>query len=366
MSNNSDQATDSFKQQLAHYKKLIDADIEAYSVGVRQVALEQYGEAAQAEVDAFLSLLSRGGKRIRGALVMVGYEMSGGEDQTMILKAARAIEMLHAFFLVIDDIQDRSVVRRNGPTAHKFLAQYHAQLGLKGDSEHFGLSIALNAAISGVSAAQIILAGLDADPQLKLNVISIISRTMGVTAHGQTYDILNELNNDVTSSDVDKVMQWKSAEYTFLNPLCVGMVLAGADCHATDAIRDYALNTGRAFQIADDILGTFGDTETVGKSPLDDAREGKQTLLTLYALEHADNKGKKLIRSMLGKPITALQFQEYKAEIERSGALDYAHNEVAKSIDMALKSLDKESHRWAPDGVAFLASLTQYMQSRVS
>ena len=166
--------TTSFATQLKAYKGLIDADIAAYSRVVEKTTLQRFGVPARVEVDAFLSILSRGGKRIRGALTMLGYEMSGGTDQKMILQAARAVEMIHAYILIIDDIQDRSSLRRGGPTAHMMLADYHRQRRLSGDSAHFGMSVALNAANSGNHAAQAILANLDVDAVHKQAVEQVV------------------------------------------------------------------------------------------------------------------------------------------------------------------------------------------------
>src|SRR5687767_5538121 len=95
--------------KLAEYKKAIDADIAQYAAYLRGSTETQYGQKVlEAEVEVFLDLLARGGKRIRGALVMAGYEMCGGTNRAMITQAARAIEMLHIYILIIDDIQDRS------------------------------------------------------------------------------------------------------------------------------------------------------------------------------------------------------------------------------------------------------------------
>src|ERR1044071_7300148 len=115
----------SFDDRLATYKQAIDDDIVTYAAFARGSARARYDKYATLEVDAFLDILSRGGKRIRGALVMLGYEMSGGTNTKMIIQAARATEMLHAYVLMLDDIQDRSSMRRGGPTAHIALADYH-------------------------------------------------------------------------------------------------------------------------------------------------------------------------------------------------------------------------------------------------
>lgn len=365
MGTKQDTETKIFASTLKHYQELIEADIKEYSRYIQQFTLQQYGSNARLEIDAYLDILSRGGKRIRGSLVMLGYEMSGGQNRDMIIQAARAVEMLHAYILIIDDIQDRSLVRRGGPTAHISLGDYHRQAELAHESEHFGLSIALNAALAGGHAAQMILASLDAPEQLRLNALSIMNRTMLITAHGQTNDIINEVVASVSQQDVDKVLELKTAHYTFLNPLHVGMVLAGADCHATDAITDYAIHAGKAFQITDDILGTFGSEFESGKSPMDDTREGKRTVLTVYALENAEAADKNFLLTTLGNPnLTPAEFQRCKDILVETGALAFAKKEADKHVQAAIESLEKEQSRWNDEGVQFLKGLAEYILTR--
>ncbi len=354
-----------FTTKLAHYRQLIDDDIETYAKHIESTTHDQYGAYAHSAVDAYLQILRRGGKRIRGALVMHGYAMSGGTDQAMILQAARAIEMIHAYILVVDDIQDRSMLRRGGPTAHVQLAASHTTNAFSGDGIHFGKSIAINGALTGLHAAEMILSHLDTDAELKLKVIGIVNRTMLVTLHGQSHDITNQVVDSVTQDDIERVMEWKTATYTFLNPLHVGMVLAGADCAATDAITPYASHTGKAFQITDDLVGTFGNTIDTHKDPMDDIREGKRTLLVVYVLEHATEADRTYLLQCLGNAkLTTTQFEHCKDILTKTGARDYAEKRAARHIEQAIASLDVEASRWSPDGVAFLRSLATYILER--
>lgn len=356
-----------FKAKLTEYKHQIDQDITAYSKHVQTSTLQQYGASARLVSDAYLEILARGGKRIRGALVMLGYEMSGGKNQAMILQAARAAEMIHAYLLIMDDIQDRSLTRRGGPTVPVMLAGYHRRNNLAGDAGHFGIALSLNAMGIGNHAAQMILANLDAPENLRLNVIGILNRTVIVTAHGQTNDIMNEVVAKVDEQDVERVLEWKTAHYTFLNPLHMGMVLAGADCHGTDAITDYAIHAGKAFQITDDILGVFGTEFDSGKSPMDDMKEGKRTVLSVYALEHAKSPDKNFLLQMLGNAnISPAEFERCKDIFVETGALKHAQSRAAAHVEQALSSLESQAHRWSDEGVQFLRGLAQYLLTRAS
>lgn len=361
-------SVNNFAKRLAQYKQLIDDDIVAYAAYIRKSTREQYGRyPVEVEIDIFLDMLSRGGKRLRGALVMEAYKMCGGTDQKMIIQAARAIEMLHAYILMIDDIQDHSDLRRGKPTAHVMLADYHRKHKLKGSPEHAGIALGLMAAVAGAHAAEAVLANLDADPQLRLNALSIVNRTMLITAHGQTYDIMNELLPQPLEEYVDKVLEWKSGLYSVTNPIHVGMVLAGAGCEHTDAITPYSQHAGKAFQITDDILGIYGDQKTTGKSVGDDIREGKATVISLYALKHASPADKQKLQRCLGNPkLTTKDLEDCKKIIQDCGALDYARNLAAQHTAQAIESLDAVKDMWPKQGTDFLRGLAQALQNRKS
>ncbi|HSW65967.1 MAG TPA: polyprenyl synthetase family protein [Bacillota bacterium] len=361
-------AEEHFAARLGAYKRAIDDDIASYALHIRDVTRGQYGsKVADIDADVFLDILTRGGKRIRGALVMAGYEMCGGTNQEMIVQVARAIEMLHAYILIIDDIQDRSSLRRGKPTAHKMLTAYHRKHRLQGDEAHAGISLALDAALAGAHAAEMILANVNADAELRLKVLSIVNRTMAITAHGQTLDIMNELVKTPEAADIERVLEWKTALYTIINPLHVGMVLAGADCRATDAITPYGQHVGKAFQITDDILGIYGNEQSLGKTPGDDIREGKGTVLTMYALRHASQPDAAFLRSCLGKQdLTHAEFTKCRAIIETSGALAHAKKMALDHARAALTTLDEATGLWSEDGTVFLRSLVAALQGRAA
>lgn len=356
-----------FEKQLIGYKKSINDEIEKYSEKTAKETLQKYGKSASIVTGAYLEILNRGGKRVRGALVMCGYEMCGGKDTELTKKVALAIEMMHAYILIIDDIQDRSLTRRDGPTAHVILAEYHHKKDLAGDSEHFGKSMAMNAALFGSHSANSIIADLEIDAATKNKLIEQINKTMMVTAHGQTNDIMNEVVASVSEQDLNNVLLWKTAEYTFLNPLQMGMILAGADESTIKNIQPYAEHAGVAFQISDDILGIFGREFETGKSPVDDIREGKRTILITHALKKTTNGNKNFLIHMLGnKDITPAEFERCKDIIKACGALEYAQKELRVQIEKAVDSLQDLKSSISLEGYDFLAGLAKYLASRTS
>jgi geranylgeranyl diphosphate synthase type I len=354
-----------FKQQLSAYKVLIDQDIENYAKAQEKSTLQEFGLNSRVAIDAYISILKRGGKRIRGALAMVGYEMAGGTDAAMILRAARVLELVHAYLLVIDDINDRSPVRRGGLPAHLIMADYYRQKGLGNDDIHFGESIAIHASLVACHTAQVMLAELDIEPELALRAIVSLNKSLVVTGYGQANDVFNEvLGNEVDERAVMNVLEWKTAHYTFLSPLQLGMILAGASDKEVESMVSFAMNAGLAFQIGDDNLGVFGTEFESGKSPLDDIKEGKRTLLTIHALDHAADADKNFLLQMLGNTeLTQLEFQRVKDILVSSGALDFAKERAAEHVRLAQAALAKNPH-FSEEQTAFLKSLTDYLLIR--
>lgn len=364
---NDHSSDDAFLGRLAKYKKAIDDNIDKYVIEILAKTKNDHGRAPYLIMKVGMDILERGGKRMRGALVILGYEMFGGKNNKMILEVARAIEMLHAYSLIIDDIQDRSSLRRGDLTAHKMLTKYHKNNGLIGDSDHFGISMALNSAHILAHQANIAIANINADYNLRSEVASIINQCLVTTTHGQTLDIMNEAVGEVSMDEVYKMMELKTANYTILNPLQVGMVLAGANKKDMDAIKSYAMHTGIAFQITDDIIGVFGNKKNNGKDPMDDIREGKRTLIMIYAIEHTNQVDKNfLLKTLSSRSLTTPDFLRCKQILTRCGAKKYAEQEAEKHIKIAIKSLTKGAKYWAKDDIEFLKSLATFIITRNS
>ncbi len=356
-----------FKQQLADFSRLIDADLANYVERALSDTHEQFGEHPTEAVKAFCSLLTRGGKRIRGALTMNTYYMLGGTDAAVALQAARAIEMLHAYILMVDDIQDRSEIRRGGPAAHVMLREYHKTHHLRDDAQHFGESITMNGFLFGAHSAMNELLDIDAPNEYKFAALRNVNRHFIATVHGQSKDIFNEVVDTASIDDVDKVLLWKTAYYTFMNPMQLGAILAGAKNADLKRLEEYSLAAGRIFQITDDIIGVFGVESETGKSALDDIMEGKRTVLTVKALELAPKADAYFLEQMLGNhKLTQSEFARCQTIIEDSGALEYAREQAQSSAVDAFTALDDIDTHWPGRQAEFTSNLVHYMLQRKS
>ena len=356
-----------FKTTLGDYKKVIDQDIETFSRNLVAQTGEQFGQHSAESMKVFCDVLSRGGKRIRGALTMLAYRMYGGKNDTVAVEAARVMELIQTYLLVVDDVYDRSRMRRGAPSAHVMLEDLHASNHCKDDSYHFGESLAINTGFIGSHLSMSMVADLDVEPAIALKALKILNTNLQVTGEGQANDIFNEVTQTTNKIQVDNVLVWKTAYYTFVNPLQFGATLAGADDDELDKLREFSLAAGRAFQITDDILGTFGSEFESGKSPLDDIREGKRTLITVHALKNADKEDTYFLERMLGKhDLTQSEFTKAKEIIFKAGSLDYANNEAQRSCDDAVLCVDRYWQHDYPEQSEFMKSLVRYLLGRKS
>lgn len=358
---------EAFSQQLQEYKDSIDHRIDEYvdeSVAATKKAFGYFSTKAFA---AYTSILQRGGKRIRGALTMESYRMFGGQDTQVATQAALVMEMVQAYLLIIDDVCDRSSVRRGGPTAHVMMADAHRLNGWSDEPGHFGESIAMLAGVLGMHEALIEADKIPAPHATRLAAIRNLNYCLSVTAHGQFNDIYNQVAGVDGLQNIEDVMVWKTAFYTFVNPLQFGAILADAPADALQTLVDYSLQMGKAFQLSDDIIGVFVDEEVSGKSPLDDIREGKQTLQIELSLQKAEASEVAFLKSVLGSAgVTMDDVMRCREIITSCGAYDEVQRELNESLSRARRYTEDIAKHADKDGVAFLLGLVDYLEHRTN
>jgi len=267
----------------------------------------------------------RGGKRIRGALVLLGCEAAGGARE-IAFDASLGIELLHAYLLIHDDFMDRDEIRRGGPTLHASLA--------KTAGEHLGGSIAiLLGSLCEAWAYELVLSS----PGRALEAARLLTEALQQVITGQALDLLAPLGPPLAAPGVLEVQRLKTGSYSFEMPLRLGATLAGAAPEVLATLERYARPLGQAFQIADDLLGTFGAPEMTGKPNASDLREGKRTLLLARALEMATPADAAALRAGLGNP--RADAEELRAVIERSGAARAARETADALCQESLRAL---------------------------
>jgi geranylgeranyl diphosphate synthase type I len=272
----------------------------------------------------------RGGKMARGALTVLGYQVSGGRDFEAILPASIAIEIIHSFLLIHDDWIDQDERRRGKPTVHQ---QFSQEQG-----DHFGASLAIILGDAGAFLSYELMASSSFPEKRKIKALCLLNQFLLKTAYGEILDIKYDFLKEITWDEIMLVRKYKTAIYTIVMPLSIGAVLAGARESKLKAIEKYGLPVGIAFQLQDDILGVFGETEKTGKSAESDIRGGKMTLLYAKALELASPKEKKFLLKHYGRrKITAEQIGQIRRIIEDTGALAFSQKEAKRLVEQGKK-----------------------------
>jgi geranylgeranyl diphosphate synthase, type I len=243
-----------------------------------------------------------GGKRLRPLFAYWGWRTvrDRDADDSAVLNAAAALELLHACALVHDDVMDDSAIRRGHPSAHETFARLHQRAGWPGDQHVFGVSAAIVLGDLLLSWADSLFAGAGLDRAAAARARAVYDSMREQVIAGQYLDVLEQARADLSVDAALKVINYKTSKYTVEGPLHFGAAAAGAPAAVLAALSRYGLALGEAFQLRDDLLGLFGDPYQTGKPSGDDLREGKPTLLVALAMRRADVAQAAVLRRGLG------------------------------------------------------------------
>jgi geranylgeranyl diphosphate synthase type II len=214
--------------------------------------------------------MAAGGKRVRPQLAMIACGIFGGNEQE-VAPAAMALEVFHNFTLLHDDVMDKAEVRRGRPTVH---IQWNENTAiLSGDQM--------------MIEAYKLLAEVSADKLHK--VLRLFNKMATEICEGQQYDVDFESQEHVTIEEYLKMIRLKTS-VLLATALQIGSYLAGANEAQQEALYQFGINVGLAFQIQDDILDVWGDPKTFGKAVGGDISCNKKTYVYLTAQKLADDE----------------------------------------------------------------------------
>ncbi len=281
-----------------------------------------------------------GGKRLRPLLGVLAYQSLGG-DYRKALAGAAAVELGHNFSLVHDDIEDADRERRHRPTLWAL----------------WGIPLAINAgdALFALSRLALyrLLEGEDYEERRVLDLMKIYDETCLALCEGQYLDISFERRDDVSVEAYFEMIGKKTAALLGAS-VQAGAILAVDDPAVHEAYRQFGYDLGIAFQVADDVKGTFWASEQSGKPEAGDVRKRKKTLPVVWALEHATAEDRsRLIEiyahgasatdgrgAVADRAMTDDEVSEVLAILERSGAHDHAVAEARRLRDLALRHIE--------------------------
>ena len=282
-------------------------------------------------------IVSAGGKRLRPMLVALAGRATGPVDARHHQLAA-IIEFIHTSTLLHDDVVDDSDLRRGRSTANALWG--NAPSVLVGDflySRSFQLMVELDS----------------------MAVMRLLADTTNRIAEGEVLQLLHVHNPDIDEAAYLGVIERKTA-VLFAAGTRLGAMASGADEAVQQALYDYGLQLGHAFQIADDVLDYSGDAATLGKNLGDDLAEGKATLPLIHAMAQADDATRASLRAVVEHGDTAAMPQVLAA-IEAAGSLEYSRGrarDYAAAAETALDGLPEN------EAVAALRGLARYAVER--
>lgn len=268
-------------------------------------------------------VLQGGGKRVRAVLVMLACE-AAGRNGMEALKAGLAVEILHNFTLVHDDIMDRADTRRGRATVH---ARWDE-----------GTAILVGDVMIGIAQKLLLENAGERCPE----ILRAFAQGIIDVCEGQALDREFERRNDVSPDEYLRMIAMKTGRLVEMAAEIGGMI-GGGTPEQIDGLRAYARNIGLAFQIQDDLLDLIADQDELGKQIGKDIIEGKRTYLVVQAIrkELDENERNLLNRLLEGPGLPAEEIGAVRALFERHGILDEARADVERYCAEAAAPLER-------------------------
>ncbi|OEJ93492.1 polyprenyl synthetase family protein [Streptomyces thermolilacinus] len=291
------------------------------------------------------ALVLRGGKRLRTAFAWCGWRAAGGSGcAAPVLRTGAALELVQACALVHDDVMDGSPLRRGGPAVHVEFARLHKAARMVGPAEAFATSAAVLAGDLALAWADDLLTETALRSPHGPRLYREWQAMRGEMVAGQYRDIRAQATGASGVADAVVVATLKSALYTVERPLALGASLAGADAPVLDALRSAGRSAGLAFQLRDDLLGTFGDPALTGKPADEDLRTRKPTYLFAVGRGLAEACGDREAANLLaprGPSVSDDDVQRTRAALERTGARAVVESKIAELAAASLRHFDR-------------------------
>jgi len=284
--------------------------------------------------EASRHLLVAGGKRLRPSIVLLAAEAAVDVDPRSepyesfpdlsgepvdVMAGALAIETVHLFTLIHDDIMDQDALRRGVDSVHRA----------------YDLETAILAGDTLYSTAFEILLESAPSPDRTVRALRLLSRTCTQVCEGQAYDVAFEQRDDVSTDEYLRMIQLKTA-VLFGAAASIPAVLLGCDDETIEALQSYGLKVGQAFQIQDDVLDLTTPSDQLGKRRGSDLVEGKRTLITV----HARREGVAVHELLPASEITAADIDDAVAALREVGSIDYARQTARKLAAEGIAVLD--------------------------
>jgi geranylgeranyl diphosphate synthase, type I len=283
---------------------------------------------------ALRDLILAGGKRLRPAFCHWAYVGAGGtHDDPIVVDAGAALEMLHTFALVHDDVMDGSGIRRRLPAIHRRFMTRHDMQRWRGEARRYGEGAAILVGDFAFVYADILLRTA---PAVARPIFDELRLELCV---GQFLDLEGTASASSDPVQAERIERYKSGKYTVERPLHLGAALAGRLDTLADPLSAFGLPLGEAFQMRDDILGVFGDATVTGKPVGDDLREGKLTPLVAAAAARATGPAARVLERLGDSELDDAEITALQQVLIDTGAVDVVERSIERHVEQALDAL---------------------------
>jgi geranylgeranyl diphosphate synthase, type I len=317
----------------------VEAELTRF-LGEQRDVLAAAGSGVRPLMAELERVIGSGGKRLRPLFCCLGHLAAGAEIGEEAIRAAAALELLHTFAIVHDDVMDGSPTRRGAPASWVQLAEEHRASGHPGNADSYGLSGAILAGDMALVLADRALLASGFPSERLLPAIRRYERMRVEVVSGQYLDVLAAHSGAADEAEARRIAVLKSGGYTVEGPLQIGVILGGGGDLLLSRLSGYGVPLGEAFQLRDDVLGVFGDPAVTGKDRHSDLREGKRTVLLAKALEGAAPEDRRFLDARIGRPdLTADELARARAVMESSGALDATLALIAELVARSKQAL---------------------------
>ncbi|GEP46706.1 polyprenyl synthetase family protein [Microbacterium saccharophilum] len=344
-------------------REAVDVEIDA-SLSRLQARTARRGPSARALADA-TARAAAGGKRLRPALVVASFEAFGGSaaETRGVSQVAAAFELLHTAFVVHDDLIDRDTQRRGAPNVG---GEFRARAGDAG-------ATADGAALLGDAAAVLsgdlllfeatrMVATAALPDATRAALLELLDDAILVSAIGELADVEHAVLPDYPDTPaLLNAAHDKTAAYSFRAPLAAGALMADATAAERTAVETIGGLLGLAFQLVDDLIGTFGTAEQAGREPGADLREAKRT--PLIALAQHSPAWPRVSSALAVAHTGPIALRAAQRELDASGAREELITLVRETLAQAQR-LGAETSLGAPV-VSLLAQLATAIDERI-
>ncbi len=320
---------------IPYFERHLEQDLSRVNVVVNQAV--QSDVALISQIGTYI--IGAGGKRLRPILTILSGKCLGYDDDKLYSLAAM-VEFIHTSTLLHDDVVDESELRRGRKTANNLFG--NAAAVLVGD---FLYTRAFQLMVGSGS----------------LKILEVMADATNIIAEGEVMQLMNIGNVDITEAEYVQLIQYKTAKL-FEAAAQVGAILAGATAEQEQALKDFGMYMGTAFQIIDDVLDYSGSVEQIGKNVGDDLAEGKPTLPLIYLMQQGSEQAAQDVRTAL-QNADREYFDKIHAHVTASDALDYCMQQARQAVNQAIDCL-----KWLPENEVTIAmrQMAELSVARVS